>query len=96
MQAMTTSAESGWPGPESTVTGPDSAAPRVVLGEDDVLLRKGLEAVRVIRRELPRTAILVLSACTVVEHALDLLASGSGTGCLPQRRRRSGSLRDAE
>jgi serine/threonine-protein kinase PknK len=134
MHAMTTSAESGWPGPESTVTGPGATAPRVVLGEDDVLLREGLahlledsgfevagqagdgpqllalvrasrpelvvtdirmppthtteglEAARVIRRELPGTAILVLSAYTVVEHALDLLASGGGTGYLLKSR----------
>jgi hypothetical protein len=34
----------------------------------------------VIREELPRTAILVVSACAEVEHGLDLLAG------VPQRR----------
>ena len=38
---------------------------------------EGLEAARVIREEVPETAILVLSAHVEVEHAMDLLASGS-------------------
>ena len=134
MHVMTTSAESGWPGPEATVTGRAATALRVVLGEDDVLLREGLahllehsgfevagqagdgpqllalvreicpelvvtdirmppthtaeglEAALVIRRELPDTAILVLSAYAVVEHALELLASGGGIGYLLKSR----------
>jgi serine/threonine-protein kinase PknK len=41
---------------------------------------EGLEAAQVIRRELPGTAVLVLSAHVEVEHAMELLASGGGTG----------------
>jgi len=37
---------------------------------------EGLDAARVIRQELPETAILLLSAHVVVEHAMELLASG--------------------
>ena len=37
---------------------------------------EGLDAVRVIREELPNTAILVLSAHDDLEHAMELLASG--------------------
>jgi DNA-binding NarL/FixJ family response regulator len=47
---------------------------------------EGLDAARVIRSELPETAILVLSAHTEVEHATDLLASGERTGYLLKRR----------
>ena len=41
---------------------------------------EGLEAARLIREELPETAILVLSAHIEVEHAVDLLASGERIG----------------
>src|SRR5438034_11208877 len=37
---------------------------------------EGLEAARVIREEVPATAILVLSAHVEVEHAMDLVGSG--------------------
>src|SRR4051812_18002193 len=37
-------------------------------------MTEGLDAARVIREELPQTAILVLSAHIEVEHAMDLLA----------------------
>jgi DNA-binding NarL/FixJ family response regulator len=47
---------------------------------------EGLEAARVIREELPSTAILLLSAHVVVEHAMELLASGHGVGYLLKRR----------
>ena len=47
---------------------------------------EGLEAARVIREEVPETAILVLSAHVEVEHAMDLLASGERTGYLLKRR----------
>jgi DNA-binding NarL/FixJ family response regulator len=47
---------------------------------------EGLEAARVIREELPDTAILLLSAHVVVEHAMELLASGHGVGYLLKRR----------
>ena len=47
---------------------------------------EGLEAARVIRQELPDTAILVLSAYAEVEHAMDLLASGRGIGYLLKSR----------
>src|SRR5258707_9102181 len=36
---------------------------------------EGLEAARIIREELPEVAILVLSAHTQVEHAIDLLVA---------------------
>ena len=41
---------------------------------------EGLEAARTIRDELPRVAILVLSAHIEVEHAMDLLGVGAGIG----------------
>ena len=41
---------------------------------------EGLEAARTIREELPRVAILVLSAHIEVEHAMDLLGAGAGIG----------------
>jgi serine/threonine-protein kinase PknK len=47
---------------------------------------EGLEAARVIRRELPGTAVLVLSAHVEVEHAMELLASGEGIGYLLKSR----------
>ena len=134
MQAMTGSAESGRPGPGATSDGLATTGLRVVMGEDDVLLREGLasllersdfevagqagdgpqlvalaretvpdlvitdirmppthsteglEAARVIRQELPGTAIVVLSAYVEVEHALELLASGPGIGYLLKSR----------
>jgi DNA-binding NarL/FixJ family response regulator len=43
---------------------------------------EGLEAAQMIRRELPETAILVLSAHVEVEQATELLASGRRTGYL--------------
>jgi DNA-binding NarL/FixJ family response regulator len=47
---------------------------------------EGLEAARVIREELPQTAILVLSAHVQVEQATDLLASGERSGYLLKSR----------
>src|SRR4051812_18667865 len=47
---------------------------------------EGLEAARVIREEVPETAILVLSAHVEVEHAMDLLASGERIGYLLKSR----------
>jgi serine/threonine-protein kinase PknK len=47
---------------------------------------EGLEAAREIRRELPETGILVLSAHTDVEHAMELLAGGRGIGYLLKSR----------
>jgi serine/threonine-protein kinase PknK len=47
---------------------------------------EGLEAARVIRQELPDTAILVLSAYAEVQHALELLAGGDGIGYLLKSR----------
>ncbi|MCI2422915.1 response regulator transcription factor [Saccharopolyspora sp. K220] len=47
---------------------------------------EGLEAARVIRQELPSAGILVLSAYAEVEHAMELLASGSGVGYLLKSR----------
>jgi DNA-binding NarL/FixJ family response regulator len=43
---------------------------------------EGLEAARAIRRELPDTGIVVLSAHVEVEHAMELLDSGRRTGYL--------------
>src|SRR3954468_13419980 len=39
---------------------------------------EGLDAARVIRRELPEVAILVLSAHAEVDEAMELLATGRG------------------
>jgi serine/threonine-protein kinase PknK len=47
---------------------------------------EGLEAARVIREELPEIGILVLSAHTEVEHAMELLTSGQGIGYLLKSR----------
>ena len=47
---------------------------------------EGLDAARTIRREMPQTAILLLSAHVDVEHAMDLLASGERTGYLLKSR----------
>jgi DNA-binding NarL/FixJ family response regulator len=41
---------------------------------------EGLDAARVIRAELPDTAILVLSAHVDVDQAMELLGSGHGIG----------------
>jgi DNA-binding NarL/FixJ family response regulator len=47
---------------------------------------EGLEAARAIRQQQPETGILVLSAHIEVEHAMDLLGSGSGIGYLLKSR----------
>jgi DNA-binding NarL/FixJ family response regulator len=47
---------------------------------------EGLEAAALIRKELPETAILVLSAHVQVEQATDLLASGERNGYLLKSR----------
>ena len=47
---------------------------------------EGLEAARAIRDELPDTAIVMLSAHTDVEQAMDLLASGQRCGYLLKSR----------
>jgi DNA-binding NarL/FixJ family response regulator len=47
---------------------------------------EGLDAARVIREEVPQTAILVLSAHVQVEEAMDLLASGERSGYLLKSR----------
>jgi serine/threonine-protein kinase PknK len=47
---------------------------------------EGLQAARVIREEVPETAILVLSAHVEVEHAVDLLSSGERIGYLLKSR----------
>src|SRR5258708_9781372 len=126
----------GMPSPSETagVTPPGRPASRVVLADDDVLLREGLaslldrsgfevvgqagnspdllaltrsarpelaiidirmppghateglQAARVIRAELPGTAIIVLSAHVEVDEAMDLLAGGERTGYLLKSR----------
>src|SRR2546421_1315743 len=113
---------------------PERIAPRVVLADDDVLLREGLaslldrsgfdvvgqagngpallalvrsarpdlaiidirmppaqateglQAARVIREELPGTAIIVLSAHVEVDEAMELLAGGEHVGYLLKSR----------
>jgi serine/threonine-protein kinase PknK len=47
---------------------------------------EGLDASRLIRQEFPAIGILVLSAHTEVEHAMELLASGRGIGYLLKSR----------
>jgi DNA-binding NarL/FixJ family response regulator len=47
---------------------------------------EGLDAARMIREEFPETAIVVLSAHVEVEQAMDLLASGQGSGYLLKSR----------
>jgi DNA-binding NarL/FixJ family response regulator len=47
---------------------------------------EGLDAARVIQREFPETAVVVLSAHVEVEHAMDLLASGHRTGYMLKSR----------
>jgi DNA-binding NarL/FixJ family response regulator len=47
---------------------------------------EGLEAARVIREELPDTAIVVLSAHVEVDEAMELLAGGQGLGYLLKAR----------
>jgi DNA-binding NarL/FixJ family response regulator len=47
---------------------------------------EGLQAARVIQRDYPETAVVVLSAHVEVEHAMDLLAAGQRTGYLLKHR----------
>jgi DNA-binding NarL/FixJ family response regulator len=47
---------------------------------------EGLDAARVIREELPDTAVVVLSAHVDVEHAMELLAGGRSIGYLLKSR----------
>jgi DNA-binding NarL/FixJ family response regulator len=47
---------------------------------------EGPEAARVIHRDFPRTAVVVLSAHVEVERAMDLLARGGRTGYLLKTR----------
>jgi DNA-binding NarL/FixJ family response regulator len=47
---------------------------------------EGLDAARVIRQELPDTAIIVLSAHVEVDEAMELLAGGERVGYLLKRR----------
>jgi DNA-binding NarL/FixJ family response regulator len=47
---------------------------------------EGLDAARVIREEVPETAIVVLSLHVEVEHAMDLLGSGERSGYLLKSR----------
>jgi DNA-binding NarL/FixJ family response regulator len=47
---------------------------------------EGLEAARVIQRDFPHTAVVVLSAHVEVEQAMHLLATGRGTGYLLKSR----------
>ena len=47
---------------------------------------EGLEAAKVIRDEFPEIGVVVLSAFVEVEHAVELLASGDGSGYLLKSR----------
>ena len=47
---------------------------------------EGLDAARVIQREFPETAVVVLSAQVEVEYAMDLIASGQRAGYLLKSR----------
>lgn len=47
---------------------------------------EGLDAARLIRQEIPETAIMVLSAHVAVEDAMDLLAAGDRIGYLLKSR----------
>ena len=47
---------------------------------------EGLDAAKVIREEFPGVGVLVLSAFVEVEHAVELLASGDGSGYLLKSR----------
>ena len=47
---------------------------------------EGLAAARVIQRDFPQTAVVVLSAQVEVDHAMDLLSSGHRTGYLLKSR----------
>jgi len=47
---------------------------------------EGLAAARLIKRDYPQTAVVVLSAHVEVEHAIDLLADGERTGYLLKSR----------
>ena len=47
---------------------------------------EGLDAARIIRAELPHTAVVVLSAHVDVEHAMELLAGGRSIGYLLKSR----------
>jgi serine/threonine-protein kinase PknK len=47
---------------------------------------EGLEAAAIIRRDHPTTGILMLSAHVDVDHAMELLSSGSGIGYLLKSR----------
>jgi DNA-binding NarL/FixJ family response regulator len=47
---------------------------------------EGLDAARIIREELPKTGILVLSAHVDVDRAMELMANGSGVGYLLKSR----------
>jgi DNA-binding NarL/FixJ family response regulator len=47
---------------------------------------EGLDAARVIREELPDTAVVVLSAHVEIEHAMELLAGGRSIGYLLKSR----------
>jgi DNA-binding NarL/FixJ family response regulator len=50
---------------------------------------EGLDAARAIREDLPETGVVVLSAYVEVEHAVELLASGSRSGYLLKSRVRN-------
>jgi DNA-binding NarL/FixJ family response regulator len=49
-------------------------------------LVEGLDVARIIRGELPDTAVVLLSAYVDIEHAMDLLAGGRGIGYLLKSR----------
>src|SRR6266511_1853020 len=86
---MSIPSSSGWPAPQRAGDGAAVSGLRVVLAEDDVLLREGLASL------LQRSGLQVvgqagdgerLLALVEVEHAMELLASGRGIGYLLKSR----------
>ncbi|MCW2542285.1 MAG: response regulator containing a CheY-like receiver domain and an DNA-binding domain [Frankiales bacterium] len=65
-------------------TGPDVAI--VDIRMPPAHATEGLDAARIIRQELPDTAIIVLSAHVEVDHAMELLAAGERLGYLLKSR----------
>src|SRR3954451_14943982 len=65
-------------------TTPDLVVTDIRMPPDN--FTEGLDAARVIREELPDTAVVVLSAHVDIEHAMELLASGHSIGYLLKSR----------
>ena len=68
----------------SAGSGPELAVVDIRMPPD--YSTEGLAAARVIQRDFPQTAVVVLSAQVEVDHAMDLLSSGHRTGYLLKSR----------